>query len=86
MNPSHGSLTLAAGLDLSGMTFRQAWLEQVNIGGNLPQLEFEAYVLGLLAPDQYCHDLIAQAINEHFIDQGGDHPVAYYDDSNQSIE
>ena len=78
MNQSQGTLTLAAGMDQSGMTFEEAWLRQASIGGDLAQLELEAYILGLLTPDPHCHDLIAQAINEHFIDEGGDHPVAYH--------
>ena len=42
-------------------------------------MEVEAYVLGLLVSDPLTHNLIAQALNEHFIDQGDDHPVAYID-------
>ena len=86
MNQPHGTLTLAAGLHQSGMTFEQAWLHHFSIGGDLAQLEFEAYVLGVLTPDPYCHDLIAQALNEHFIDHGGDHPVAYHDQTSSTVE
>jgi hypothetical protein len=35
--------------------------------------------LGLLRPDTYQHNLIAQAINERFLDNGQDHPVSYQD-------
>jgi hypothetical protein len=37
----------------------------------------EAYVLGLLSADSYQHNLIAQALNEHFIELGKNHPVGY---------
>ena len=30
-------------------------------------------------PDNYQYNMIAQAINEHFIDRGEDHPVSYHD-------
>ena len=36
-------------------------------------------MLGLLVPDDYQHNLIAQALNEYFIELGQDHPVAYRD-------
>jgi hypothetical protein len=32
-------------------------------------------VLGLLSPDDYQHNLIAQAFNEYFLDRHEDHPV-----------
>jgi hypothetical protein len=37
----------------------------------------EAYVLGVLRPDSHQHNLLAQALNEHFLELGADHPVAY---------
>jgi hypothetical protein len=38
-----------------------------------------AFARGLLRPDSHQHNMIAQAINEHFTDQGEDHPVSYQD-------
>jgi hypothetical protein len=32
----------------------------------------------VLTVDSYEHDLIAQALNEWFIDRGQDHPVGYW--------
>ncbi len=78
--PDDPRMTLAAGMTRSGMTMEQAWLRLVSVGGDLGVLELEAYILGVLSPDAYHHDLIAQAINEHFIDDGGDHPVGYFAD------
>jgi hypothetical protein len=37
-------------------------------------------VYGVLQPDPYEYDLIAQAINEWFIERGQNHPVGYWDD------
>jgi hypothetical protein len=61
------------------MTYSELWLRQVALGGDADCLEVEAYLLGLLAADRHQHDLIAQALNECFLDQGEDHPVAYWD-------
>lgn len=70
-------MSLPDGMDLSGMSYDQLWLRQVAIGGDLGALEVEAYVLGLLPPDAHHHNLIAQALNEHFLDRGENHPVGY---------
>lgn len=70
-------LSLEAGMSKSAMTFEELWLRQVSVGGHAGQLEVEAYLLGLLTMDNYQHDLIAQALNEHFVELGQDHPVGY---------
>jgi hypothetical protein len=72
-------LSLFDGLQLSGMTPGELWLSYYSVGGNASELEVEAYALGLLRPDAYQHNLIAQAINETFVDNGQDHPVSYQD-------
>ena len=75
----HGALSLEDGLSRSGMSFDELWMRQLAVGGTAGRLEVEAYVLGLLEADPFQHDLLAQAINEHFIERGLDHPVAYSD-------
>ncbi len=72
-------LSLEDGMALSGMDYEELWVRQVGVGGEIGSLEIEAYVLGVLTPDAYRHNLIAQAMNEHFLDLGEDHPVAYKD-------
>jgi hypothetical protein len=72
-------LNLFDGFQLSGMTPGELWLNYYSVGGDASELEVEAYALGLLRPDAYQHNLIAQAINEHFVDNGQDHPVSYQD-------
>ena len=72
-------LSLFQGMALSGMTNEQVWLRQVSVGGEATDLEVEAYILGLLQIDPHQHDLIAQALNEYFVDHGGNHPVQYSD-------
>ena len=70
--------TLYQGAVVSGLSYEEIWQRQAVFGGTAGRLEVEAYVLGLLTPDAYQHDLIAQAINETFLDRGEDHPVAYF--------
>jgi hypothetical protein len=72
-------ISLEGGMEMSGMDYGQLWMRHISVGGDLDRLEVEAYVLGVLQPDAYRHNVLAQAINEHFMDQGGDHPVAYND-------
>lgn len=66
-------LGLLDGLRNSGMTISELWLSYYAVGGEARDLELEAYVLGVLRPDGYQHDLIAQALNEHFLGCGLDH-------------
>jgi hypothetical protein len=73
----HGRQQLEAGLIRSGLTYQELWWRQVAVGGNASPLELEAYLLGLLELDPHQHDLIAQALNEHFLDLGQDHPMPY---------
>lgn len=74
---ARSGLTLNQGFELSGMSFGQLWLRCIAMGDAVSELELEAYVLGLLVPDHHQHDVIAQAINEHFIERGQNHPVQY---------
>ncbi len=71
-------LSLEEGLSRSGLSVEQLWLGYAALGGDAGELEVEAYVLGLLSADPYQHDVIAQALNESFIDRGLDHPVGYW--------
>jgi hypothetical protein len=77
MTPSDG-LSLHTGMLATEMSYHQLWLRYIGVSGAAGPLELEAYVLGLLSPDVYEHDLIAQAINEWFIDRGQNHPVGYW--------
>jgi hypothetical protein len=71
-------LTLQEGMAQSELNFEELWLLQLAVGGDAGRLEVEAYVLGLLVADPHQHDLIAQALNECFLDRGMDHPVDYW--------
>ena len=68
---------LQEGMGRTGLSSEELWLRQLALGGDAGRLEVEAYVFGLLAPDDYQHDLLAQALNEWSLERGGDHPVGY---------
>jgi hypothetical protein len=80
-HPAGPDLSLQDGLDLSGMSVNELWLRQISVGGTAGSLETEAYVLGLLVPDPHQYDVLAQALNEHFLELGSEHPVGYWDTS-----
>lgn len=61
----------------SGLTYQDLWWRQLAVGGDASPLELEAYLLGLLTIGRHQHDVIAQALNEHFLELGQDHPVPY---------
>jgi hypothetical protein len=67
------------GLQRSGMTPAELRIKHYAVGGEAAGLEVDAYVLGLLGPDDYQHNLIAQALDEYFRDRHADHPVRYRD-------
>jgi hypothetical protein len=77
MSDEQPGLSLYDGMQLSGMTFREFWLRQVTVGGVADELAVEAYTLGLLTPGPLEYNVLAQALNEHFLERGQDHPVAY---------
>lgn len=71
-------LTLEEGMSQLALTFEELWLLQVALGASAGCMEVEAYVLGLLVPDPHQHNVIAQALNECFMERGKDHPVEYW--------
>lgn len=77
MSAQESGLSLLDGLTRCGMGYDELWLRQLGLGGDAGLLEVEAYVLGVLEMDRYQHDLLAQALNECFLERGENHPVAY---------
>jgi hypothetical protein len=53
------------------------WLRYCEVGGMSTALEVEAFLFGTLLPSAHDHDLLAQALNDRFLELGGDHPVPY---------
>jgi hypothetical protein len=68
--------TLQSGFAQSELTIEQLWLRYIGVGGSHTPAYLTAALTRNDLPDRE-HNLIVQALNEHFVDQGGDHPVAY---------
>lgn len=64
----------------AGLSHGELWLRYFELGGMGSALELEAYLLGALVPTPYDHDVVAHAINERYVELGGNHPVRYSDD------
>jgi hypothetical protein len=63
----------------AGMSFQDLWIAYFALGGTARPDEVRAYLGGgPVASMDY--DILAQAINERFIDLGGNHPVPYRED------
>jgi hypothetical protein len=57
------------------------WLRYFELGGMSTGLQVEAYLYGALQPTRHDHDIIAHALNERFVELGGNHPVPYAEDA-----
>ncbi len=62
------------------LTRSELWLRYFELGGMSTAFQVEAFLYGALQPSSHDHDVIAQALNERFVELGGDHPVPYADD------
>jgi hypothetical protein len=62
------------------LTHAELWLRYFELGGMSSATEVEAYLYGALQATDHDHDIIAHALNERFVELGGDHPVPYSDD------
>ena len=59
----------------------ELWLRYFELGGMSTGVDLEAFLLGFLQPSIHDHDVIAHALNERFVEMGGNHPVAYLEDT-----
>ncbi len=64
----------------AGLSFDELWLRYFELGGMSGDFELQAIVMGVLQPSDHDHDVIAHALNERFVELGGNHPVPYADD------
>ncbi len=60
-----------------GLSHTDLWLRYCEVGGMSNALEVEACLFGTLVPSAHDHDLLAQALNDRFVELGGNHPVPY---------
>jgi len=75
------SLTMAqileAGRQQAGLSHRDLWIGYCALGGMSGPETVDAYLLGDAIPDHLEYDVIAQVLNDSFVDFGGNHPVPY---------
>jgi len=64
----------------AGLSHGELFLRYFELGGMSTALEVEAFLYGALVPSPHDHDVVAHAINERFVELGGNHPVPYADD------
>jgi hypothetical protein len=63
----------------AGMSFQELWITYFSLGGSAQPDMVRAY-LGGSPIESVDYDLLAQAINERFLDRGENHPVPYRDE------
>ena len=61
----------------AGLSQVDLWLRYCEVGGMSTAFEVEAFLFGILVPSAHDHDLLAQALNDRFVELGGNHPVPY---------
>ncbi len=57
----------------------ELWLRYFELGGMSTAFQVEAFLYGALQPTPHDHDVLAHALNERFVELGGNHPVPYAD-------
>ena len=64
----------------AGLSHGELWLRYFELGGMSNTMELEAFLYGVLQPSAHDREVIAQALNERFVELGGNHPVPYAED------
>jgi hypothetical protein len=67
----------------AGLSHGELWLRYFELGGMRTSLQVEAYLYGALEPTMHDHDVVAHALNERFVELGGNHPVPYLEDADE---
>ena len=74
---STSDFSLRDGMDLAGIGLDDLWVRYLSLGGNNDRGQLGSHITAQTCPDPHDHNVIAQAINEPFLERGQDHPVAY---------
>jgi hypothetical protein len=61
----------------AGLSHSDLFLRYFALGGMSTALQLEAIVYGALQPSPHDEEVIAHALNERFVELGGNHPVPY---------
>src|ERR1700689_4952821 len=58
----------------------ELWFRYFELGGMSSEFQVEAFLFGVLRPSKHDHDVLAHALNERFVELGGNHPGPYSTD------
>jgi hypothetical protein len=64
----------------SGLSLGELFLRYFELGGMSSALQLEAFLYNALEPSAHDHDVVAHALNERYVELGGNHPVPYWSD------
>lgn len=62
------------------LSIAELWMRYFQLGGMGTALELEGYLYGALEPTAAEYDVLAQALNERFVELGGIYTLPYSDD------
>lgn len=74
------AVAVEAARNMLGLSLDQLWVDYFTLGGSLSPDQIKAFLAGEHPLGDHDHDLLVHALNEHFIDQGDDHPLDYADE------
>ncbi|TMK83596.1 MAG: hypothetical protein E6G57_15745 [Actinobacteria bacterium] len=77
---AHGSQDFDEARRNVGLSQDDLWMRYFGLGGSAMPVEFEAYVVGALAPGQGDHDMLVQALNERSMELGTSRRWLYWDE------
>jgi hypothetical protein len=75
---SASSDALQNGLDRADWRSIDLWQAALGTGGDFSRHDVEAFLDGNRVATGAEHDILAAALNDHFVDRHDDHPVHYW--------
>lgn len=80
MTNADSATVLREGLGLAHWTVMDLWFASVGVGGGFTTEDIAHILDGTALATQVGHDVLAAALNDHFVAHGMDHPVLYWRD------
>lgn len=79
MSEQKGGISFDQARQRAQLSPAELWWAYFALGGTATPLDLEAILAGTETASRIDHDLLAQALNERFVDYGQNHPVPYWD-------
>jgi hypothetical protein len=67
-------------LELAGWTATDLWIGVLSVGSGFSRADIDDLLSGTRPLSEQVYNLLAAALNDHFIDLGLDHPMRYADE------